>query len=249
MKINILLGVSLYSVMLYCQPKVSSSTKEEFNVNADTTYTYITPTRDGIGKVYMGREIAQVMGAAGAAWLERQERDKEEGTTKALARLPLNSNSSVADIGAGTGYYTFRIARKVPDGKVYAVDVQDELVEYLHEEVKKQHAGNVVVVKGKEDSPNLPDTSVDMALMVDVYHELAYPSEMLQAIHAALKPGGKLVLLEYRGEDLSIPIKALHKMTVAQTDKELQANGYRRTYKGDFLPIQHFLVYEKVPLP
>lgn len=212
---------------------------------SDTPYTYITPTRDGIGKVYMGREIAHVMGATGAAWLERQEREREEGTKKAIARLPVGSTSVVADIGAGTGYYTFRIATSLPLGKVYAVELQNELIEYLQQEIGKRKSNNVAVVKGSEFSPNLPDTSIDIALMVDVYHELAYPNEMLQAIYNALKSDGKLVLLEYKGEDLSIPIKTLHKMTVAQVDKEMNANNFKRTYKGDFLPIQHFLIYEK----
>ena len=212
----------------------------------DTTYTYKTPHPDGTGKVYQGREIAHVMSAGGADWLERTTRQQEEDADAAIAALPLKANSVVADIGAGTGYYTFRIARRVPQGKVYAVEVQDEFVQSLQARAKEQRAANVAVVKGGEQSPNLPDTSVDLAIMVDVYHELAYPHEMLQALHKALKPGGALLLLEYRAEDPAIPIKELHKLSVKQAAKELGANGFVLAEKKEFLPIQHYLLFRKI---
>jgi ubiquinone/menaquinone biosynthesis C-methylase UbiE len=151
----------------------------------------------------------------------------------------------VADIGAGTGYYSFRLAAKVPKGKVYAVEVQDEMIGYLKNKKKALKDSIVEIVKSSSLSPNLPDNSIDLAIMVDVYHELEFPKEMLQAIKMALRPGGKILLLEYRGEDPSVPIKALHKTTVAQLNRELMANGFQLNYKGDFLPIQHFLLYEK----
>lgn len=211
----------------------------------DTTYTYKTPHPDGTGKVYQGREIAHVMSAGGAGWLERSTRQQEEDADAAIAALPLKPASVVADVGAGTGYYTFRTARRVPQGLVYAVEVQDEFVASLQARAKKEGVQNVSVVKGGERSPNLPDASVDLAIMVDVYHELAYPREMLQALHKALKPTGQLLLLEYRAEDASIPIKELHKLSVAQAKKELSANGFVLAEKKDFLPIQHYLLFRK----
>lgn len=160
--------------------------------------------------------------------------------------MPLAASSVVADIGAGTGYYTFRIAKKVPQGKVYAVELQDEFITYLNQKKKETGQQNVQVIKGTATSPNLPDASVDLAFMVDVYHELLYPHEVLQALRKALKPGGKLLLLEYRAEDPKIEIKELHKMSVAQANKELAANGFKLAQRNELLPIQHFLLYQKV---
>ena len=222
----------------------SISTKKTV-ATTDSIYTYGKASPDGTGKFYLGREISHVMGAGGASWLERAEREKEEGTPFILKKLPLTSGSVVADIGAGTGYYSFRIAKLVPQGRVYAVELQDELITYLNREARATSAKNVSVVKGSEQSPNLPETSIDLAMMVDVYHELAHPHEMLQNIFNALKPGGKLLLLEYKMEDASIPIKTLHKMSVKQVDKEMSMNGFEKSsYSGD-LPIQHYLLYQK----
>jgi ubiquinone/menaquinone biosynthesis C-methylase UbiE len=212
----------------------------------DAVYTLKKGSADGTGKFYFGREIATVMGAAGADWLERNNRQQEENTALAISKMPLNATSVVADIGAGTGYYTFRIAKKVLDGKVYAVDVQDEFIKYLNEKKKELSQQNVVVIKGIETSPNLPDASVDLAIMVDVYHELLYPHEVLLALHKALKPNGKLLLLEYRAEDPTIEIKELHKLSVTQANKELAANGFKLFQRAEFLPIQHFLLYQRV---
>jgi len=211
----------------------------------DSIYTYATPSADGTGKYYMDREIAHVMSFEGAEWLERDTRDKEENTALSIAKLPINKNSIVADIGAGTGYYTFRIASKVPNGKVFAVEIQNDALAYLKKHSVELKLNNVEVVKGSEKSPNLPDNSTDLAIMVDVYHELSYPHEMLQAIRKALKPDGKLLLLEYRGEDPNVPIKELHKTTIAQVSKELNANGFHLVQDGEFLTIQHFLVFQK----
>lgn len=208
-------------------------------------YTYGKASRDGIGKFYFGREIAQVMGAAGSEWLERDNRDQEENTSLALSKIPLKPNSTVADIGAGTGYYSFKLAAKLPQGKLYAVEIQDELIEYLRQRKAAQGDKIITVVKSSAGSANLPENSVDLAIMVDVYHELEFPWEMIQSIRKSLRPDGKLLLLEYRGEDPSVPIKALHKTTVAQLNRELGATGFGLAYKGDFLPIQHFLLYEK----
>jgi len=227
-----------------CQikPKPESNTSVP---QATVVYTAKTPHPDGTGKVYQGREIAHVMGAAGGEWLERDTRQKEENVALAIAKLNLAPNSVVADIGAGTGYYTFRIAPKVPQGKVYAVEVQDEFIAALETRKKELGLTNVAVIKGSNQSPNLPAGAVDLAIMVDVYHELEYPQEMLQAIHKTLKPTGKFLLLEYRAEDPTVPIKELHKMSVAQVNKELSANGFKLYQRENFLPIQHFLLYEK----
>ena len=208
-------------------------------------YTTKEPHRDGIGKVYMGREIADVMGASGGAWLERDTRQKEENVSKAIRSMELLPYSVVADIGAGTGYYTFRMAGKVPEGKVYAVELQDAFISALKEKKHELGLQNVEVVKGASQAVNLPDNSLDLAIMVDVYHELEYPQEMLQALHKALKPNGKLLLLEYRAEDPLVPIKELHKMSVNQVNKELSANGFELYQQKDFLPMQHFLLYQK----
>jgi len=230
---------------LSCTTSSSQQNKTEGTPSDTSVYDQITATRDGIGKTYLGREIAHVMGFGGASWLERDERQEEENTALAISKLPITDKSVVADIGAGTGYYTFRIAPKVPQGRVYAVDVQEESVAYLRNKAQELGLKNVEVIQGTPQSPHLPENSVDLAIMVDVYHELEYPHEMLQALRKALKADGKILLLEYRAEDASIPIKKLHKLSVDQANKELEANGFKLIQRGDFLPIQHFLVYGK----
>ena len=208
-------------------------------------YTYKTPGSGGIGKVYMGREIAGIMDFQGRAWLERDSRENEENTGLAIANLPVKANSIVADIGAGSGFYTFRIAPRVTEGKVYAVEIQDAAVEFLQSRSKALGISNVETIKGGMKSPNLPSDAIDLAIMVDVYHELEYPVEMLAAIKKSLKSDGKLLLIEYRGEDPAVAIRPLHKMTVEQLEKELSANGFKLVQNGQFMRIQHFLVFEK----
>lgn len=213
--------------------------------SADSSYTYKEPSRNGTGKIYMGREIAQVMSFNGVAWLERNNRDREENSNLVVAKLPIRKNTVVADIGAGSGFYTFRIAPLIPEGKLYAVEIQDDAISYLKEKSKFLKFDHVVVVKGKERSPSLPAESVNLAIMVDVYHELLYPKEFLQAIKGSLKPDGKLLLLEYKLEDAGVKIRAEHKMSVAQVKKELEANGFTLVEIGKFLPLQHFLLFQK----
>ncbi|GAA0879163.1 class I SAM-dependent methyltransferase [Algoriphagus jejuensis] len=214
------------------------------SIKNDSVYSYRSPSSGGIGKVYQGREIAGVMDFRGKDWLERQSRPQEENTVLAIENLPVSSESVVADIGAGSGYYTFRIAPKVPDGKVYAVEIQDDAIRYLQDRATDLGYKNVTTVKGSAQTPNLPSNSIDLVIMVDVYHELEYPVEMLAAIKKSLKPGGKLLLIEYRGEDPKVQIRALHKMTVGQIESELSANGFKLSQNGQFMNIQHFLVFE-----
>ncbi len=231
--------------IFFCSVKCNSVQKGALLQNKEAVYSYGTPGVEGTGKFYFDREIAPVMGVAGSAWLDRDERQKEENTNLAIEKIILPPDGVIADIGAGTGYYTFRLALKVPQGKVYAVEVQDKMLDYLNNNKRKFNSKNVEIVKGSTTSPNLPDNSVNLAIMVDVYHELEYPYEMLQAIRKSLKSNGKLLLIEYRGEDPSVPIKPLHKTTVQQLDKELGSNGFKLSYRGEFLPTQHFLMYQK----
>ncbi len=230
-----LLLIPILSINFSCQAQSTT----------DDLYTYTNPSRDGTGKVYLGREISHVMGFAGKAWLERAEREREEGIAAALKNLPIASKSVIADIGAGSGYYTFRIAPLVPEGKVYAVDIQEDAVAYIKKRSEELGIENVVPIHGTEKSPNLPEGQVDLVIMVDVYHELAYPQEMLSAIYKCLKPNGKILLLEYKGEDPSINIKPLHKMTEKQAKKELNSNGFELVENGKFLPIQHYMIFQK----
>ncbi|MVN93110.1 class I SAM-dependent methyltransferase [Mucilaginibacter aquatilis] len=236
----------LPAVLFFCccnQHATTRTDEQKATQQKDTVYTYKKPAKNGIGKVYKGREIAQVMGFSGAGWLERDTRNQEENVQLAVKNLPVDKKSVVADIGAGTGFYTFRIAPKV--SKVLAIELQDEALDYLKLRSKELKQNNVEVVKGMEKSPNLPDNSVDLALLVDVYHELEFPQEYLQALYRSLKPGGKIVMLEYRGEDPEVPIKELHKTTEKQITKELAANGFTFVEDKNGLPMQHFLIYQK----
>ena len=209
-------------------------------------YSRITPSADGIGKLYRGREIASVMGWQGAAWLERDEREREERGDLMLRELGLRPGMNVADVGAGTGYYARRMAPLTgPTGTVYAVDVQPEMIRMLTDLAQKSGLPNIKPVLAALDNVRLPDASLDLAIMVDVYHELEFPYEVMQSIVRALKPGGKIVLVEYRAEDRAVPIKALHKMSEAQVRDEAgqHALTYERTARS--LPWQHMVIFKK----
>ena len=209
-------------------------------------YTNVTASADGIGKIYQGREIAQVMSFHGAQWLERTERADEERPDIVLSTLDLKPGMTVADIGAGTGYYSWRMAQSVgTGGTVYAVDIQPEMIQLLQRQVARRDVANVKAVLGTLTDPRLPAGSLDLALMVDVYHEFEFPYEMLAAITRALKPGGRLVFVEFRGGDPQVPIKPLHTMTETQIRKEaaLHPLEWEKTVSG--LPWQHIIVFRK----
>jgi SAM-dependent methyltransferase len=200
---------------------------------------------DGIGKFYMGREIAKVMGHTEALWLERPSRVVTEQPQQVLEALDLKSTDVVADIGAGTGYFSFRISPLIPKGKVLAVDIQPEMLDIIDFLKQEKHITNVEPILGSVTNPNLPDESIDLALMVDAYHEFEYPKEMMEGVVRALKIGGRVVLVEYRRENPLIPIKALHKMTQKQARKEMKAVGLQWLETKNFLAQQHVMVFEK----
>lgn len=201
---------------------------------------------DGIGKFYLGREIAHVMGHEGAAWLERPEREEEEQGEKLLEALKLTPGMVVADIGAGTGYYSRRMARRVsPGGKVLAVDIQPEMLELLGRNMREQGITNVFPVLGSITDPHLPGNAVDLVLMVDVYHEFDFPLEMMQAICRSLKPQGRVVFVEFRAEDPAVPIKPLHKMSEAQVRKEMTSLPLEWGQTIRVLPRQHIIEFTR----
>ena len=209
-------------------------------------YTSIPASADGIGKRYMDREISGVMGWQGAAWLERDEREREERTDLLLDALALKPGMVVADIGAGTGYLSRRMAPLVmPGGKIIALDLQPEMVNYLQAGVKRLGLSQIEVKLGKVDDTKLIKNSIDMAIMVDVYHELAYPYEVMRSIMSALKPGGRIVFVEYKAEDLGVPIKPLHKMSEAQIKREASVFALEWERTVSTLPWQHVVVFRK----
>lgn len=190
-----------------------------------------------------GRVFAPVMGVGGASWLERPERETEESPTKAIEALGLTPGMVVADIGAGSGYYASRMAKKVgPAGKVYATDIQPGMIELLNRRIASERITNITPVLGGMDDPKLPPASIDLAIMVDVYHELQQPQVFLQRLKETFKPGGRLVLVEFRKEDPKVPILEVHKMSVAEVKQELEAEGYVLDKVIDVLPWQHIIV-------
>ena len=208
-------------------------------------YTYEKGDLNGIGKWYMGREIAHVMGFQGIDWLERTEREAEENTAKLLGNMDIQAGETIADIGAGSGYHVFKMAPLAGEGLIYAVDIQDEMLAALRNKMQNGKHKNIALIRGSEKNVNLPENSIDKVLMVDVYHEFAYPFEMIASIKKALRPNGKLFLIEYRGEDDSVPIKRLHKMTKAQAIKEMQTAGMKLQGNINNLPWQHCMVFVK----
>ncbi len=210
------------------------------------TYTNLAvPTPGGIGKVYMGREIAQFMSHTGADWLERPSREITEQPSQVLAAMKIKPTDTVADIGAGSGYFSFRLSPLVLQGKVLAEDIQPEMLAIIESRKKALNAPNVHTILGTIKDPKLPANSVDVVLLVDAYHEFSYPQEMMQGVVKGLKPGGRLILIEYRGEDPLVPIYPAHKMTQDQARKEMAAAGLTWRETQETLPQQHLMIFEK----
>jgi ubiquinone/menaquinone biosynthesis C-methylase UbiE len=197
----------------------------------------------------MGREIAYVMGFQGIDWLERPEREAEENTTRLIENLNIKPTDTIADIGAGSGYHVFKMAPIAKDGFVYAVDIQQEMLAAILTHPDAKTSKNIGTTLGNEKTVNLPENSVDKILLVDVYHEFNYPYEMIMSIKKALKKDGEIYLIEYRGEDASVPIKKIHKMTEAQAVKEMKAAGFNLKENIDNLPWQHCMVFVKDQTP
>jgi precorrin-6B methylase 2 len=209
-------------------------------------YATVPASLDGIGKVYLGREIAQVMSFHGAEWLERPERMKEERPDLVLAALEIQPGMTVADLGAGTGYYSWRMSQRVgASGTVYAVDIQPEMLKILEQQMSRRGAANVRVTLGTTTDPGLPPGALDLVFMADVYHEFEYPYEMLAAVVRALKPGGRIVFVEFRANDPAVPIKPLHTMTEEQVRREAAVHPLEWVKTASSLPWQHVITFRK----
>jgi len=215
-------------------------------LSAQEKYTVKPGDPNGISKWYMGRQIAHVMSHYGIEWLERKERDMEENTSQLLKNLAIQPGIVIADIGAGSGYHSTLLSKMVGNnGKVCAVDVEPEMVAYLKDRIKLEGHKNIIPVLSTEQKVSLPANSMDMMLLVDVYHEFSFPYEMALSMLEALKPGGKLVLVEFRAEDSNVPIKTIHKMDEQQAVKEFKASGFLFEKNIDNLPWQHCLIFRK----
>ena len=212
---------------------------------SDVEYTFKRGDFNGIGKWYMGREISYVMGFEGISWLERFDREKEENVSTLIKNMKIKFNDTIADIGAGSGYHVFRLAPLAKKGLIYAVDIQSEMLMAIEMTKESRKIRNIETILGNEKSVHLPNNSVDKILMVDVYHEFNFPVEMIASMKNALKPNGQLFLIEYRAEDLKVPIKKIHKMTEKQAVKEMEAAGFKLKENIDNLPWQHCMVFIK----
>ncbi len=235
-KITILL---LFTALLIS----NNSVGQKFNT--DKKYTFKIGDNNGIGKWYMGREIAYVMGFEGIGWLERSDREKEENVSNLIKNMRIKLNDTIADIGAGSGYHAFRMAPLAKKGLVYAVDIQEEMLMAIEKSKESRKIRNIETILGSEKGVHLPKNSVDKILMVDVYHEFNFPSEMIASMKNALKPNGQLFLIEYRDEDSKVPIKKIHKMTEKQAVKEMEAAGFKLKENIENLPWQHCMVFVK----
>jgi SAM-dependent methyltransferase len=225
-------------VLAPTQIKADKSDKEAY-------YQVGEASRDGIGKFYMGREISHVMGHLGAGWLERPIREREERTDLLLQNLSLKPTDNVVDLGAGTGYFSFPIARLLTDGKVLAVDIEHKMLRLIEKRKSVEGVENIDTVLASERTPNIPTASVDVVLLVDAYHEFSFPRDVMTGVVKGLKSSGRVVLVEYRGEDNNVPIKRLHKMTQHQAKKEMSAVGLQWLRTDDYLPQQHVMTFVK----
>ena len=220
------------------------------NIKADADlenshYTTGLPSRDGKGKLYTGREISHVMGHLGAGWLERPERERQERTDLLTAGLILSDDFVVPDIGADTGFFTFPIAQRVSQGKVFAVDIQPEMLARIARRKTLEKVVNVETVLGEQADPKLPKNQIDLAFIVDAYHEFSFPREMGERLKESLRPVGQLVLVEYRAEDPRVPILRLHKISEVQVKQEMAAIGLDWVRTDSYLPQQHVLAFQR----
>ncbi|MDC0477976.1 class I SAM-dependent methyltransferase [Flavobacteriaceae bacterium] len=229
----------LLNILLFSNKSLAQN-----NTN-DQKYIYKKGDYNGIGKWYMDREIAYVMGYEGIGWLERSEREKEENVSKLIQNMGIKTNDTIADIGAGSGYHVFRIAPIANKGMVYAVDIQTEMLMAIENIKETSKIKNIKTILGSEESVYLPENSVNKILMVDVYHEFSFPIEMITSIKRALKPEGELFLIEYRAEDPNVPIKKIHKMSEKQAVKEMNAAGFKLKRNINNLPLQHCMIFVK----
>lgn len=244
--------VSVSLILILClasffSPLSNFGEKKDLKKESEVIYIKGQKSRDGIGKFYMGREISQVMGHLGAGWLERPKREKEERTDLLIKNMKLKKGDQVADVGAGSGYFSFRMAELVPEGKVFAVDISPQMLGIVRAKIGSKKVTNVVPVLSTIKDTKLQPQSVDCVLIVDAYHEFSHPREMAQSIFDSLREKGRLILIEYRKEDPSVPIKLLHKMTEAQAIKEISEVGLVWKKTLNFLPQQHFMIFEKPP--
>ena len=245
-----IVGVGFLLTYAPTVPSGESQSETAATRPASTRYEQRTPSRDGIGKFYMGREISRVMGHQGAEWLERPEREREEMPNRLVELLKLKEGDVVADIGIGTGYIARKISPKIGEtGIIYGVEIQQEMLDILAEKMAEEGITNIKGVLGTITDPKLPPNSVDLAIMVDVYHEFSHPYEMMQNICRGLKTGGRVVFVEYRLEDDNVPIKRLHKMSELQVIKEATPHPLSWIETLDDLPWQHVIIFEKIATP
>ena len=236
---NFTILLFLFNILLFSNGSAAQ------NSTNDQKYVFKKGDYNGIGKWYMDREIAYVMGFEGIGWLERSQREKEENVSKLIQNMEIKPNDTIADIGAGSGYHAFRMAPIANKGMVYAVDIQTEMLMAIENSKGTNNIKNIKTILGGVKSVYLPNNSVDKILMVDVYHEFSFPIEMIKSIKSALKPKGELFLIEYKGEDPNVPIKRIHKMTEKQAVKEMEAAGFKLKRNIDNLPWQHCMVFVK----
>ncbi len=234
-----------FSILILFVTHFTSCKSQNNSKTKITNYIFKKGDENGIGKWYLGREIAYVMGYEGIDWLERPTREKEENTAKLMQNMNIKPSDVIADIGAGSGYHVFKMAPLANKGLVYAVDIQPEMLKAIFFSKKFETYKNIELLQGSEKSVNLPENTFDKILMVDVYHEFNYPKEMLQSLKKALKKDGQLFLIEFRLEDESIPIKKIHKMSEKQAVKELATVGLKLEKNLKNLPIQHCMVFIK----
>jgi FkbM family methyltransferase len=227
------------TLLLVCLPQPQ-------HVSAQEVYKNGPASRDGTGKFYMSREISHVMGHLGSDWLERPTREREERTDLLITALDLESGDTAADIGAGTGYFSAPMARKVGEsGRVLAVDIQPQMLALIEQRKKAENLWQIEPILATETDPKLPAGEIDLVLLVDAYHEFSHPREVMTKVEQSLTDKGRVVLVEYRGEDSSVPIKPLHKMTVEQAEMELNAVGLELVRVDDRLPMQHIMIFKR----